>query len=189
MSACPDRRPSLVLATNIWYALCFQLRSWLSLCQDRCGVSVSMPRGFSRYSQRKTTGVAEATEVNRADTASTTISLRHSTELLRGPAGHSNEMIEDSLQMAGMVSLAPCGCQPAFPEFSSFRHAKEAAFKRRVRVMSRRFNQAPQACESVRRLTPIPETLFAVQNAIRVQRCPRLSTPERIPSPAGRPVS
>src|SRR5215472_14343630 len=109
--AIANRHRSLVLATNIWYALCFQLRSRLSLCQDRCGVSVSMPRGFSRYSQRKTTGVADATEVNMADTASTTISLRRSTELLRGPAGHSNEMMGDLLRMAGMVSPAPCRCQ------------------------------------------------------------------------------
>jgi len=36
----------------------------LSLCHDSCGLALSIPRGFSRYSQRRRTGVARPTDVN-----------------------------------------------------------------------------------------------------------------------------
>src|SRR5262249_30506400 len=59
-SAFPERSPSKLPATRIWYADCFQFRSPLSLCHDRCGALASMPNGFSRYWQRKRTGAEKA---------------------------------------------------------------------------------------------------------------------------------
>src|ERR1700751_4512568 len=63
-SALPEFKPSALLATRIWYADCFQFRSLLSLCQERCGVALSIPRGLRRCSHRSRPGAGCATTAN-----------------------------------------------------------------------------------------------------------------------------